>query len=200
VLHPDDSRDELRRTLRARRRALTGNERTLAQARLTRAIRSLNVYRVAKHVAVYFAVDGEVDLAELIAATIRRGVSIYAPQLADDRLMFRALGASTALTTNRYGIPEPSDGAPIDARSLDLVLTPLVGFDRSGARLGMGKGYYDRTFEFLKSRRTWLRPKLLGVGFAFQEIPKLDIARWDIGLWGIVTDVDTIRSKTGITR
>ena len=199
-MHPDDSRDELRRTLRARRRALTSDERTLAQARLTRAIRSLHVYRRAKRVAVYFAVDGEVDLTELIAATIRRGVSVYAPQLADDGLTFRALGASSALTTNRYGIPEPSDGAPIDARSLDLVLTPLVGFDRSGARLGMGKGYYDRTFEFLKSRRTWLRPKLLGVGFAFQEIPKLDIERWDIGLWGVVTDTDTIHSNLGITR
>lgn len=199
-MHPDDSRDELRRTLRARRRALTGNERALAQARLTRAVRSLHAYRRAKHVAVYFAVDGEVDLRGLIAATIRRGVSVYAPQLAEDRLTFRALGANSALTTNIYGIPEPSDGEPIDARSIDLVLTPLVGFDRSGVRLGMGKGYYDRTFEFLKFRRTWLKPKLLGIGFAFQEIPKLDNAPWDIGLWGVVTDADTIHSNAGTAR
>jgi 5-formyltetrahydrofolate cyclo-ligase len=199
-LHSDDSRDELRRILRARRRALTGNERTRAQSQLTRAIRNLHTYRRAKHIAVYFAVDGEADLSELIAATARRGVSVYAPQLADERLTFRALDADTALTTNRYGIPEPGDGAPIDARSLDLVLTPLVGFDRSGARLGMGKGYYDRTFEFLKFRRTWIKPKLLGIGFTFQEVPRLDSAPWDIGLWGVVTDADTIQFQLGTTR
>lgn len=199
-MHPDDSRDELRRTLRARRRALTGTERTIAQSRLTRAIRSLHAYRRAKNIAIYLAVDGEADLGELITATARRGVAVYAPQLTDDRLTFRALRADGALTTNRYGIPEPSDGAPIDARSLDLVLTPLVGFDHSGARLGMGKGYYDRTFEFLRLRRSWLKPKLLGVGFAFQEIPSLDTAPWDVGLWGVVTDIDTIQFHSGITR
>jgi 5-formyltetrahydrofolate cyclo-ligase len=133
-------------------------------------------------------VDGEVELSGLFAGAVRRGIALYAPHLADDHLTFRSLDSDTSMTVNRFGIPEPSGGAPIDARSLDLVLTPLVGFDRVGARLGMGKGFYDRTFGFLRLRRSWQKPKLIGVGFAFQEVPILAAAPWDVALWGVVTD------------
>jgi len=181
-------RDTLRRALRARRRELTSTERAIAQARLLGALRTLSSYRRARHVGIYFANDGEADLSELFTAALRRGVALYAPVLADDRLAFHAFDADSALTLNRYGILEPDGGAAIDPRSLDLVLTPLVGFDRAGARLGMGKGYYDRTFRFLRHRRCWRKPKLIGVGFAFQEVTSLTIESWDVALSGIVTD------------
>ena len=52
----------------------------------------------------------------------------------------------------------------------------------------MGGGYYDRTFSFLRLRRRWLRPRLLGVGFAFQLIGELATQPWDVRLWSAVTD------------
>jgi len=192
-------RDALRRALRARRRALTAAQRDAAQARLIRTLESLPAYRRARHVAVYLAMDGEVDLSALHAGARRRGVMLYAPVLVGDQLAFRVFDAAGTLARNRYGIPEPSDGAAIDARSLDLVLTPLVGFDRKGARLGMGKGYYDRTFRFLRLRKVWRKPKLLGVAFAFQEIPNIATASWDVSLWGVVTDAGVQRPQTEST-
>lgn len=69
---------------------------------------------------------------------------------------------------------------------LQLVLMPLLGFDRRGGRLGMGGGYYDRSFAFRHDRPA--PPRLVGVGYACQEIPALDVQEWDVGLDAVVTE------------
>jgi 5-formyltetrahydrofolate cyclo-ligase len=84
---------------------------------------------------------------------------------------------------------EPGDaGDTIDARWLDLVLMPLVGFDADGNRLGMGAGFYDRKFAFLRHRRAWRRPLLLGIAFDAQRVERFDAALHDVPLWGVVTE------------
>jgi 5-formyltetrahydrofolate cyclo-ligase len=65
---------------------------------------------------------------------------------------------------------------------------PLVAFDEAGNRLGMGGGYYDRTFSFLKHRRCWFRPRLVGVAYEFQKVHKLDSCDWDIPMHAVVTE------------
>jgi 5-formyltetrahydrofolate cyclo-ligase len=87
---------------------------------------------------------------------------------------------------------EPKLGARVDARELDLVLTPLVAFDERGVRLGVGRGYYDRTFKFLRHRSHWRRPKLLGVAYELQLVGPLTPSSWDVPLWGVVTE-DRVR-------
>jgi 5-formyltetrahydrofolate cyclo-ligase len=185
------SRGEIRRTLRERRRALAPNERRIAQKRITRKLSRLAAYRSARRVAVYFAIDGEVDLNGLIQDARACHKTVYVPLVAGERLRFVELPSRATLSRNRYGIPEPRGGHPIDPRKLDIVLTPLVGFDRHGTRLGMGKGYYDRSFGFLMLRRRWVRPKLVGVGFAFQALEDIAARPWDVRLWGAVTDAST---------
>ena len=104
-----------------------------------------------------------------------------------------ALESNTAPRSNAYGIAEPTGRVLINPRRLDLVLTPLVAFDAYGTRLGMGGGHYDRSFHFLLHRRHWLRPKLIGVGYRFQQVPVIRRQPWDIPLWAAVTDRSTVR-------
>jgi 5-formyltetrahydrofolate cyclo-ligase len=68
------------------------------------------------------------------------------------------------------------------------VLTPLVAFDDTGVRVGVGRGYYDRCFRFLAGRGAWRRPKLLGVAYELQRVPSLPRQSWDVPLWGAVTE------------
>jgi 5-formyltetrahydrofolate cyclo-ligase len=102
-----------------------------------------------------------------------------------------------ALRDNRLGIAEPQGSATLGARWLDLVFLPLLGFDRGGLRLGTGGGYYDRAFAFRQLRRSWHAPRLVGLGYAFQEVEGLTAAAHDVLLDAVVTEEGVIRCTTG---
>ena len=73
-------------------------------------------------------------------------------------------------------------------RELDLILAPLVGFDTHGNRLGMGGGYYDRTFAYLKHRLHWQKPRLIGLAYELQRVADLANHAWDVPLQSVVTE------------
>jgi 5-formyltetrahydrofolate cyclo-ligase len=176
----------LRREIRAARRGLTPAERAAADISIRATIRRLPVFRAARRVALFFAFDGEPDLSPLLDLGQRK--EFFAPVITRRDMHFAAIAAGTALTPNVYGIPEPAQPELIDPRALDLVLTPLVAFDRHGNRVGVGAGYYDRCFQFLLGRRVWRKPKLVGCCYALQRIDSIEPDPWDVPLWGGVTE------------
>jgi len=135
------------------------------------------------------AADGEIDPALLLATARQRGKECYLPVLnpvGPPRLRFKRWKKGEPLRPNRYGIAEPHGGRYCPPRALSLVLMPLVGFDTSGNRLGMGKGYYDRTFAFRWHSKAY-RPVLLGLAHEGQRVDKLQAEAWDLPLDGVVT-------------
>ena len=102
---------------------------------------------------------------------------------------FAPLSKDSEFELNKYSIPEPvhSTHELINGESLDLVLVPLLGFDRKGNRLGMGGGYYDRSFAFKNTSNT-RKPILMGFAYAFQEVKKLVAENWDVKLDYIATE------------
>ena len=151
-------------------------------------IRSLPEFRRARRVALFLAFDGEPSLAPLVELARRQRKRLYVPLLRGMTMTFAELEPGATLAANFFGILEPKLGGKIDARRLDLVLTPLVAFDDSGVRVGVGRGYYDRCFRFLRHRAHWRRPKLLGVAYELQRVPPLVPSSWDVPLWGVVTE------------
>jgi len=174
--------------IRAQRRKLSPDERRAANAAICARVRATGCYLRAQRLGIFLAFDGEPDLSELIRDAARRRKDVYAPVLHGETMSFHALTADEALARNALGIREPAGAAKIDARFLDLVLTPLVVFDASGARIGVGGGYYDRCFRFQVHRRLWLKPRLLGIAHNFQEVASIERESWDVPLWGVVTD------------
>lgn len=141
-------------------------------------------WRKARHIAFYWPADGEVSLLPLLRQSLRRGKDCYLPVVRGRELEFRRFQPGRTLHRNRYGIPEPRDTEPRDARRLDVILLPLVAFDLDCNRLGMGAGFYDRALA-TKHHRSPLR---IGIAYELQRIPQLPVDPWDVPLHGVVTE------------
>lgn len=183
-------RTDLRQQLRLRRRALSENARLHAAQRIAHRLALDPRYRRSRRIAAYLAVNGEIDCAPLIRAALAQGKQLYLPCIqSDGHLRFRRWTPATRLRRNRFGIPEPADPTHpyLPPYQLDLILLPLVGFDRRGNRLGMGGGYYDRTFAWLRHRPRPRSTRLIGLAHDFQQTERLARAYWDVPLDGVIT-------------
>ncbi|MBN8726700.1 MAG: 5-formyltetrahydrofolate cyclo-ligase [Xanthomonadales bacterium] len=189
------SRAALRKALRERRLAVPAAARVAAAEALVAQVEQIPEFLTDRRIAGYWAVQGELPLAGLMAGLHARGQEWYLPVLGDDGLLrFARWQHGVAIEPNRFGIPEPRvPGAELIApEGLDVVLMPLVGFDRLGHRLGFGGGWYDRSFAFLRERTGAGKPLLVGVGFALQEIDALEAQAWDVHLDCIATERELI--------
>jgi 5-formyltetrahydrofolate cyclo-ligase len=188
VIDPLADRRALRRHMRTRRRYLDPAIQRRAAYRLARHIALQSWYKQARTLALYVAADGEIDPAGILERAWADGKRVFLPQLrGGNRLGFREYRRGARLRRNRFGIPEPLQGRRLLPSGLDVVLLPLVAFDRRGHRLGMGGGFYDRTFAGL--RRNGIRaPSLIGLAHGFQQVAELTEQPWDVPLRGVLTD------------
>ncbi|MBT3307977.1 MAG: 5-formyltetrahydrofolate cyclo-ligase [Gammaproteobacteria bacterium] len=184
---------KLRKSIRKKRAALSEAQRQLHAEQLFSHCVRHPLFQRSRRIAGFIANDGEMDPRHLLEHALEQRRSCYLPvlnQLHGNRLWFAPFRQDSDLTPNRYGIPEPAlfPPKPTPAWSLDLVLTPLVAFDSEGGRIGMGGGYYDRTFSHTKRSGNHKRPFLLGIAHSFQETRKIALNPWDVPLDGIATE------------
>jgi len=119
------------------------------------------------------------------------GKHCYLPvisKITNNRLGFTSYLKHEKLNINQYGILEPQICHQTPPWAINLLLLPLVAFDNSGNRLGMGGGYYDRTLAYLQQRNHWQTPILMGVAYDFQKVSELSSRPWDIPMDGVVTE------------
>jgi 5-formyltetrahydrofolate cyclo-ligase len=196
-------RRELRQRLAEQRRALPPTERITAAQGLRRSLEQLPEYFTDQRVAGYWASHGELPLNLVIPPLAARGQQFLLPVTGPGRqLRFAPWKPGDAVEANRYGIPEPVlPGELFEPFQLDLVLVPLLGFDRRGNRLGHGGGYYDRGFAFLNEQVRPTEPLLVGIAYAFQELLEVDEQDWDVPLDFVATERELIDcSRTGPDR
>ena len=191
-------RRDLRHQLAERRRALPPAERIAAAQGLRRSLEQLPEYFTDARVAGYWASHGELPLNLVIPPLATRGQQFLLPVIGAGRqLRFAPWKAGDGVQPNRYGIPEPVDPPELlEPFQIDLVLVPLLGFDRRGNRLGHGGGYYDRSFAFLNEQVRPTEPLLVGIAYAFQELPEVEEEDWDVPLDVIATERELIDCTT----
>ena len=185
---------DLRAHMRETRAHLGAAQRIAAAEGVVRALEQLPEFMVDRNVAGYWAVGGELPLHIAVARLRARGQNYCVPVLAGRELRFAPLAPRAELRTNRFGIPEPAcaEADLLAPAQLDLVLVPLTAFDRRGGRLGMGGGYYDRTFAFLHGAPRPAQPLLVGIGYSFQEIAGLDARAHDVTMDFIATERELV--------
>lgn len=183
-------RGTIRRQMRQRRNSLSPLEQEQASRALARLLSRQPFFLRSQRIAFYLASDGEIDPGYAMETAMQRSKSCFLPvlhPLREGRLWFRRVKKDSAWQKNRFGIPEPQNGRLIPGRGLDLVLMPLVAFDRFGGRLGMGAGFYDRSFAF-KADSNRQSPLLIGLAHSCQEAQRLPMESWDVPLAAVVTE------------
>jgi 5-formyltetrahydrofolate cyclo-ligase len=184
----DLPKDELRRTMRARRRDLAVLQPDAAErAAAHLPLDALPPFAV---VAGYHALGAELSpwpaLRRLRAAGARIAMPVAPAPHAP--LVFRAFAEGQPLERDAARIPSPTDAA--EALTPDLVIAPLIAFDAAGYRLGQGGGYYDRTLEILRSAALRAKGRLFVIGLAYagQQVERIPRGAHDQPLDAILTE------------
>lgn len=171
-------------------------EQRLAAAKAAAKILSAHeFFKKNSNIAIYLARDDEFEAKPIIEEIWRAEKKCFLPVLSQVRekvLDFARYESNDVLQPNRYQILEPKNTESIATGNLDVVLMPLVGFDLRGNRLGMGGGYYDRTFEFLLGKKYLAKPLLIGLAYALQQVDELPRDNWDVPLDGILTEKEFV--------
>lgn len=187
-------RTQLRKQIRLRRNSLSIVEQNKAAVSLTERLSSHCQIKNAKRIAIYLSNDGELSTDHFINWCWQQNKAVYLPVVhpfSAGNLLFLHYQKETKLIHNRYGILEPqldvTHVCPL--AQLDVICTPLVAFDSTGARLGMGGGFYDR------SLANWQENNVYPVGLAHdcQLVDKVPTEHWDIPLPEIITPKNNYR-------
>jgi 5-formyltetrahydrofolate cyclo-ligase len=171
------------------RRSMSMQERATASEKISEKVIHSHEFFAANSVACYLPMQDEVDPAIVIERAWRANKHVFCPVIGNHgEMIFRRLARNTILQRSNFGLWEPANSESISPQQLDLVVTPLVAFDDENNRIGMGGGYFDRCFAFLKKNKQWKRPKLMGIAFECQRVETIDANPWDIPLYSVTTD------------
>jgi 5-formyltetrahydrofolate cyclo-ligase len=188
------TRKDVAQFRRAERQRLMGLRKQLSAADLkqqsARVIAALDrlIGDVAGQViALYWPIRGELDLRGWMRDLEGRGAKIALPVVItrDAPVAFHHWTAGCAMTRGIWNIPVPAEPVPLTP---DVVVSPLLGVDARGYRLGNGGGYYDRTLAALPAK-----PLVIGVGHDFCEMPTIFPMPWDIAMDRIVLGDGSVR-------
>ena len=177
------NKDEIRRAMRERRRALTSEERTAASEIICAKLAALNLQ---SPIAVYIASPQEIDLSLFIRKMRTMGVKVVAPRWNGETYELAVLkGLDEAhLRQGPMRILEPAEAEIVSPKEVEVWLVPGLAFTRDGKRLGYGGGWYDRLLAGA------LKDSLkLGIAHAFQVVDDLPSELHDIRLTGVIDDL-----------
>ena len=178
-----EQKNRIRQILRQRKDAMIPNDRLLKSQQICRHV--MEIIRDNETVMVFTSKEKEVNTEPLINSLFKRGNPVVVPIIVKEDISLRLsyLRDFSALVPSTFGVPEPiGSEIPADANDISTIILPMLGFDRTGGRIGYGAGYYDR---FLSKNQNMRK---IGIIFACQEVDNLPVDENDIRMDYIITE------------
>ncbi len=179
-------RDDLRRNKQALRLELTPEQLNAAASNLQALCKPF--INDKSCIAGYLAVRGEISVDALLRDARANGAVTTLPIVNDETLLFAPFSDHTPMVKKRFGLLEPD--IPVKSylkpEELDCILVPLVAFDSAANRMGMGGGFYDKSFAFRREGEQ--QPMLIGVAHECQKSETVFHEWWDVPLDMVITD------------
>ena len=141
-----------------------------------------------KIIGGYYPVNYEIDDLDILRQFEKKKIKISLPAIKNNfKMNFIKCSLNEPFVLNQYGIPEPSMGKVVYP---DIILVPLVAFDKNLNRLGYGAGYYDRLIQSLKKKKKIIT---IGLAFDFQELFSIPVSKYDQKLDYIITNKNILQ-------
>lgn len=187
------NKSALRASALARRATLTTEQRIAANQAIAVRVRAVLGVLKPRVLAGYFPIRSECDPGAILERARASDILVALPAVVDrEHIEFRLHDAGGPLVPSGHGTMAPPQGSPV--AEPDLILVPLVGFDRRGHRLGYGRGYYDRAIA--EARAGGRRVPLVGLAFSVQEVQTIPAEAHDIRLDWVVTEKETLELRS----
>ena len=179
----EDAKAALRLTAHAARATLTAAERAEAAQSVTEHFFAADLLRREDSVAAYWRIRDELDCQPILVRLMDSGHKVILPVVTgpDAPLDLRVWEPGTPLYEAGFNTLAPDERAP--RAEPDIILMPLLAFDRLGTRLGYGGGYYDRTIAKMHKR-----PRLIGLAYTIQELAFIPREPHDVPLDAVITE------------
>jgi len=180
----------IRQELLARRNLLAETECRLWSQQAQQRLIDSDCFKAAQVLALYSPINNEVQTALLFdaAGAVRKRVCY--PRTHSESLEFVEVAELQALKAGRFGVAEPQTGVPLPVTEIDLLVVPGVAFDRTGHRLGYGKGFYDRELERVTNTTI-----SVGLCFGFQLCARLPREAHDQPVQFVVTESEFLSCR-----
>ena len=155
---------------------------------ISKNLLSLNILDQGFNIATFASFQNEPNTEELTNHFWADRKEVYLPVTNEGSLKFYNYNSDSILLKNRFGISEPdtNEAEEIPIQSLDIILIPLVAFDHSCNRIGMGSGFYDKALSAIDN--TEKKTYLIGLAYEFQKVNQIEPNKWDIPLDYVVTE------------
>jgi 5-formyltetrahydrofolate cyclo-ligase len=188
-----EQKDRVRKILRQKKDAMIPEERLEKSYRICRHL--MEIINDGETVMVFTSKEKEVNTKPLILSLFGKGNPVVVPIIVKEDISLRLsyVRDFSALIPSTFGVPEPiGNEIPAAAGDIGTIILPMLGFDRTGGRIGYGAGYYDR---FL-SKNPGMRK--IGIAFACQEVECLPVDENDIRMDIIITEDGIVYRDGGV--
>ena len=181
---------QMRSVVLARRDAMTPSAKAAASREIVDRLCALTSYQSASVVLTYMGFGSEIETQPLLERALADGKMVVLPRVdkTSQALVLHSVDGMAALHSSKWGILEPAYSAPIVAiEEVSFVLLPGVAFDRTGNRLGYGRGYYDKLL--MRADPTLVR---VAAGFSCQIVDKVPVGPFDQKIDTLITENEMI--------
>ncbi|MCR6514760.1 5-formyltetrahydrofolate cyclo-ligase [Clostridium sp. LY3-2] len=170
------------------KRDLKKEENSLKDSKIFKNLISLNSYKRAKKIFIYIGFGSEINTKSLIEIMLREGKEVFVPKVLEEEMIALKITSLNNLIESKFKILEPiGEKSDIDGEEFDLIIMPGVAFDRSGNRIGYGKGYYDKYLKDIKSDI-----KKIALAYELQLIEEIETEEHDLKVDSIITENEII--------
>jgi 5-formyltetrahydrofolate cyclo-ligase len=179
-------KEQLRSKLQKCLLAIPSEQRSEKSHRACQNLISTPQFQSASSIMMYLSLPHEVDTSEAILHAWQLGKAVAVPKISWQQRRMMAVeinSLETGFSTSASGLRNPVTGVPVPFEEINLVVTPALGFDRKGNRLGRGGSYYDRFFTDEK-----FKASKCGFAFTEQVVDSIPVDSTDIPVDFLVTD------------